>query len=778
VARRLVGVLAFLVASVSVPAHAGRQFTVAEEIGLAHFGDAYTGQAEALQFSPDGTYVAALTERGRLDLDRPEDTLRIYRIQDLLAFLRRSNDREPPTPVWAFSRSTDKDGPIVTHWRWLADSSGIAFLERGAHGSNRLILADVNGKAIKPLTPDGANVEGYDIRDRGHYVYAVRDPGMLLRDAAESQAAAIVGTGRMLVDLLLPVDQNPETAFWSDRSQLWAAIGAMPFPVMDQAGGNAVVLFSEGQRNLALSPDGESLVTALPVAEIPVAWVKLYPPPFEASPSRLRAGKQDLATFSGYGLVSRYVHIDLRSGAVRALTEGPTGIAAGWAYGAAPVWSQDGRSVVLPGGYVAAEQQASPRACVAVADLNPLAISCVAPIEGQNESGAYSDQFHFVESVRLESPDGRKLHLGYVHNNGDRGSTSYHRSAGGRWVVAALTGNEDWQASKSLTVTVKQGLNRSPVLMATDGKTKVSRVIWDPNPQLKDIVLGDATVYRWKDKSGREWKGGLFRPVPLDPNHRYPLVIQTHGFAENEFRPSGIYPTAFAARALAGAGLVVLQAQDCPIIGTPEEGPCNVGGYEAAVSQLVEAGLVDPDRIGIIGFSRTCLHVMEALTASSLRIRAASVTDGVMAGYLQYMTWVDSSGGRLGGDLAAAYDALVGARPFGEGLQEWLRRSPLFHMDKVNAALQVVALGRADLTFMWEPYAAMRYLNKPVDFILLNNDAHVLSNPSARLASQGGAVDWMRFWLQDYEDPAPKKESQYIRWRELRRLRDAQHENY
>jgi hypothetical protein len=69
----------------------------------------------------------------------------------------------------------------------------------------------------------------------------------------------------------------------------------------------------------------------------------------------------------------------------------------------------------------------------------------------------------------------------------------------------------------------------------------------------------------------------------------------------------------------------------------------------------------------------------------------------------------------------------------------------------------------------------MRYLHKPVDLILLNDNEHVLSNPAARLVSQGGTVDWMRFWLQDYEDPIPDKAAQYVRWRELRKLCDADH---
>jgi hypothetical protein len=35
-------------------------------------------------------------------------------------------------------------------------------------------------------------------------------------------------------------------------------------------------------------------------------------------------------------------------------------------------------------------------------------------------------------------------------------------------------------------------------------------------------------------------------------------------------------------------------------------------------------------------------------------------------------------------------------------------------------------------------------------------------------------VDWYRFWLKGEEDPDPSKAEQYKRWRELRKLQDAQ----
>jgi dienelactone hydrolase len=207
---------------------------------------------------------------------------------------------------------------------------------------------------------------------------------------------------------------------------------------------------------------------------------------------------------------------------------------------------------------------------------------------------------------------------------------------------------------------------------------------------------------------------------------------------------------------------VVLQVSDmerCVTV-TAYEGPCAVSGYEAAVNQLVSEGLVDPEKIGIIGFSRTCFYVMETLTSSSLHLKAASITDGVMEDYFQYLIDV--------GDSEA--DSMIGAAPFGEGLQQWVKRSPGFHLDRINAPLLVVGAGPNSLLFMWQPYAGLRCLRKPVELLMLNTDEHILTNPEVRMASQGGTLDWFRFWLQDHEDPDPAKAEQYVRWRGLRKM--------
>jgi hypothetical protein len=60
-----------------------------------------------------------------------------------------------------------------------------------------------------------------------------------------------------------------------------------------------------------------------------------------------------------------------------------------------------------------------------------------------------------------------------------------------------------------------------------------------------------------------------------------------------------------------------------------------------------------------------------------------------------------------------------------------------------------------------------------VDLIVLPYATHVVSMPADVYESQQGDVDWMRFWLQGYEDSDPAKKAQYERWEHLRELQDA-----
>ena len=760
--------LLVVIGAINLHCEERRRFTVADDIEMSHFGDPYTGAVKPITFSPDGRYFAVTTERGRIDLNKPESTLRVYRLEDVRRFLKGPETTRGPSPILAVSRSTYDNGPIITDVRWVPNSSGVAFLAKTASGNDQLFFADLTSKTVVPLTPQDQHVKSFDIRNRNHYVYSVLSPVVREKVVIDSHATTLVGTGRDFYHLVFPEAKYPFTSMWHDLGNLWAVVDGKRFRVKDKSSGRLVTLYSEGETALALSPDGRWAVTARAVGNVPTEWETVYPPPYPSFPYRIRATAQDLSHVDGHRYVSEYVLIDLVRGLIKPLTGAPTGPSAGWGQYLRGRWSDDGQSILLPATFFppeARDTNGQPnRPCIAAIDLVKNRLECLEAWKGPTKDG-YEDGFHALDDLDFARGNRKQVTLTYTRLDGSQGTTIYVESNGGSWTSKAESG-ELAHTGGSVDVSIKQSTNDPPVLVATDRANKISRVIWDPNPQLRGIELGEASDLRWRDTNGRNWVGTLFKPPDYVPGQRYPLVIQTHALFWGQFIPSGTFPSAFAARELAAAGMMVLQTTECPYTMTPNEGPCNVAEYEAAVEQMEKDGMVNPTRVGIIGFSRTCFYVLEALTTSTLRFRAASITDGIDNGYVQYV--IDTGTGN-GGALEA--EAMNGGRPFGGGLQEWLKRSPGFNMEKVTAPVQVVALGPMNLPSMWEPYALLSALNKPVDLIMMTQQGtHVLSNPAQRMASQGGTVDWMSFWLLDHEDADPGKAEQYARWRELRKL--------
>ncbi|HET6929218.1 MAG TPA: hypothetical protein VFI45_02770 [Candidatus Acidoferrum sp.] len=753
---------------------AKKRFTVVDDIELAHFGDPYGDVANVpITISPNKQYFVAHTERGQLRQNRPQSSLYVFRMATIHHFVETNEHKTRHLYLWKIDRASYRNGPIISDIRWLSDSNSLAFLAKTASGTEQLFLADIKAKAVVPLTDENYDVTGYDVRDRNHYVFTVKNSDIRARAASESHKDSIVGTGRSLLSLMFSANL-PFASKLYDLSDLWAVVNEKRFRVEDRLSGHPLHIYSLGQHTLTLSPDGLSVITAVPVRLVPPEWEMLYLPSRPASAYRIRAGLQDLQSLEGQGYVSEYAIVQLSTGAVQPLMNAPIGRAAGWwSAEMSAGWSADNKLVVLSNTFLSdtegVHRETSHRPCVAVVDLQERHVTCIEVLKGSaSTTNGWEDDYHHIDAVHFVKGDSRQIEILYHTIDGTKGFTRYEHTAFGEWITATTTGNGMSDSDGPVDISIKETFRDPPVLVATDRRTKVSRTILDPNPQLKDIDLGNADIYKWKDKRGRDWVGGLYEPSDFTQGYPYPLVIQTHGFNENAFRPDGIYPSGNAARELAAVGILVLQVPDCPYSIDIDEAQCNVEGYAAAVQQLVKDGLADPDRIGISGFSRSCYYVLSALAMSSLKLRAASITDGFNVGYLQYVTSVDLAENRI----AHEADALIGAPPIGRGLDLWFARSPVFNMENVTAPLLMFAIGAPKLLVMWEPYSILRYLNKPVDLIVISEGTHVLSNPSQRLISQGGSIDWFRFWLKSEEDPDPVKAEQYARWRGLRKLQE------
>ena len=203
------------------------------------------------------------------------------------------------------------------------------------------------------------------------------------------------------------------------------------------------------------------------------------------------------------------------------------------------------------------------------------------------------------------------------------------------------------------------------------------------------LALARVEEVAWKTSRHNEVKAGLYWPVDYVAGKKYPIVIQTHGWSPDRFWIDGPWTTAFAAQALAGKGFFVLQVPDpdSHLVDTPKEVPAAMAIYDGAIDLLDRKGLIDRDRIGITGFSRTIMYVTYTLIHSRHHFAAADITDGVDYGYLQYMEISN-----FYPTLADEMDRLNGAPPFGKGLLKWVKVSPAFLMDKIETPLRIQTL--------------------------------------------------------------------------------------
>jgi dipeptidyl aminopeptidase/acylaminoacyl peptidase len=277
---------------------------------------------------------------------------------------------------------------------------------------------------------------------------------------------------------------------------------------------------------------------------------------------------------------------------------------------------------------------------------------------------------------------------------------------------------------------------------------------------------GEATVYSWKDRNEVEWTGGLIRPVDYVPGKQYPLVIQTHGFSDGIFKEAtdGAFPTAMAARPLASAGIMVLQMPDSHGKDdiTVDEAERHIEGFRSAIAQLTSEGLIDPKRVGIIGFSRTCWYVETALIEYPTMFAAATIADGVDESYMQYHLFFGDTSHR------AEFERINQAKPVGDGLKKWLELAPGFRLDKVKTPLRIEAIGQNSMLAEWEIYSSLRIRGSPVDLIYIPRGHHVLQSPLDRMASQQGNVEWFEFWLKGCESDKPYGSNEYRRWEAMR----------
>lgn len=713
--------------------------------------------------SPDGRWFLVVSQRGVLKDNSLESTIWMFDHRAVSAFVSEDSTLRPDPKV-VVTVSATSNTPVICDIRWLADSRRIAFLAKTTGGRPQLYIADVVTSEVKAITHGNEYISAFDIRGDtiAYTTLDDADEGSHLNDDLADV------TGQSLWALLW---RNRRI---EDRDEPWLLHVPNTLHILKDGKESSQPFILNGRPLrlyypvMSISPDEQSLVTVAALDSVSAGWAS-YQPRYGFEELRMSPGNKALFEKENDWRPSQVVDINLHTGIATPLIDAPAGRSLFHTFGPTQmVWSADSRRVLLSntflplhGQHGSSDPLRSKAPAVAIVEVPTKAFQVVTYYP---QPVAHSIPARHVYAVSWDQ-DKNEVSLSYAsQDNLPISVNETYRLADGAWTRAA-----EAAPAQAVDVTVEQNLNQPPFLSGHVPHAAGSKVVWDPNRQLKDVAMGNASVYHWKDAEGNTRSGILVTPPDFLPGKRYPLVLQTHGCDPNKFFADGKYTTGNGGRALAAKGIIVLQMDEPePYMNTPKEGPFQIEGFQSAIHKLSQDGLVDPKRVGVVGFSFTVFHVLYAITHSPSLFAAASVTDGNDLSYWLYLTWTDIPFAQR-----MAEKANGGLKPFGRrGLLKWAALAPGFNLDQVRTPLLISCLEKGTLVGSWDIYGGLRTLGKPVEMLWMKNEdaPHVLVQPRHRFLSQQASVDWFDFWLNHHEDPDPTKADQYVRWRDLRRL--------
>jgi dipeptidyl aminopeptidase/acylaminoacyl peptidase len=346
-------------------------------------------------------------------------------------------------------------------------------------------------------------------------------------------------------------------------------------------------------------------------------------------------------------------------------------------------------------------------------------------------------------------------------------------SSGGS--IRQLSHDEGYLSEFSLSVDQTRAacIRQSPtippevaILNLDDGTTKTLTAL---NPEYRAIRLNEESKLHLTNKYGHDSLYYLLRPSGWVPTKRYPLVVVLYSFP-GRFLSDGFgnYPIqAFTAAGFAVLCVDVARSQTGYRFGNFREASI-VSAYdplasiEKGVETLVDEGIADSKRVGIMGWSKGSFLTNFAITHSKL-FAVSSSGDGSLFNASTY--W------QVGPEVQKMYDGVMGGGPYGDTYKNWEELSPTLNAAHVRipVLLEATELG---LLGEVEFHTAIQKQGGLSELVVYRNAVHVFDegNPKQWFYSMQRNLDWFSFWLQGKEDPDPAKKEQYARWRELRKL--------
>lgn len=284
----------------------------------------------------------------------------------------------------------------------------------------------------------------------------------------------------------------------------------------------------------------------------------------------------------------------------------------------------------------------------------------------------------------------------------------------------------------------------------------------DLNAGWKSKPIARTEVVRWKGALDEEVEGVLWYPHRYQPGKKYPLIVAIHGGPAGADYDAWEDSWGYPCNLLCQRGAFVFKPN---YHGSSDYGlrwvqsiaggkyyDLEVPDIEKGVDALIARQLVDPEKLGVMGWSNGGILTI-ALTVASTRYKAASAGAGD----------VDWSSDWGNCEFGASFDNYyLGKSPL-EDPMLYVRKSPFYRLDRVRTPT-IIFFGTEDRAVPtqqgWMHYRALQQLGKTdVRFILFPGEPH----GPRKLVHQRRKVEEELAWFDRYLFQTAKPENEALK---------------
>jgi dipeptidyl aminopeptidase/acylaminoacyl peptidase len=326
---------------------------------------------------------------------------------------------------------------------------------------------------------------------------------------------------------------------------------------------------------------------------------------------------------------------------------------------------------------------------------------------------------------------------------------------------------------------VVESFDDSPDVFVGDSGLKEAKQITKTNPFQGNYAWGRSELVEYKNERGERLQGALFYPAGYEPGKKYPMVVYLY-----ERLSDGLHRYSapserdyYNAAAFTQRGYFLFQPD---ITFQPREpGRSVVACVTPAVKKVIEMGLVDERKVGVVG------HSWGGFDASYLATRSDLFAAAVAGAPITNL--VSNYGNHHWNIGIAETDHIETGQqrmevPLWEDLQAYIRNSAVYNVQNMKTPL-LIEFGDNDGTVFWhqgvEMYNLARRAKKDVVLLVYSGEEHGLRKKSNQIDYHRRIHEWFGHYLKN-EPAAPwiaKGMSFLEREQELKRLKTQKGKN-